>query len=340
MPGRISSPPIAPPIAKPASGTQNGTMAFPIDQASVKSGAAVNTMTTAPIPLAPGAKLETRFETEGPKVEKVALGGVLAAQTGGVKVSTVNHHAKGGMHQQGVQVDVSGPGASYTASFNKQSALGETSGQVAALATSNAQAQAQYTVDTKNHVYSASASARANVSAGVVAEAQHDFNGVDASVYAKGSAKAGASAAAEGRVTVDPKNRTFVLSGKVGAAATAEASATFGGHIGRLSAKVEMGAVAGAAATAGGEVSYQKGKLHIASEVKTATGVGSRLKTEVTLDTSSHHRSLKQGLVNSGLMAMTMGLPLATQGGPMTEPSQSALGALFKSSQLPTHVAR
>ncbi|MET0404938.1 MAG: hypothetical protein ABW123_21155 [Cystobacter sp.] len=339
MPRRISSPPIAPPTSrpaastpatKPASGLQNGAMVFPIDQASVKSGAAVTAMTTAPLPLVDGAKLETRFETEGPKVEKVVLGGTLTARTGTVKVATVNHHAKGGVHQQGAQIDIEGPSASYTASFNHQGRLGETSGNVAALATSGAYGQVNYTLDTQNHLYSATASTRANVSAGVQAEVQHEFKGVDADLYAKGTAKGAASAVLEGQVVIDPKNRTYVASGRIGAAATAEAIATFGGHLGRLQAKVELGAVAGAAFTAGAEASYRRGKLRLASEVKTATGVGSRIKSEVTLDTSSHRRPIKSGLVNAGLMGMTLGLPTAGLG-PVSEPSHSRLKNLLKS---------
>jgi hypothetical protein len=325
----------APTVAKPAPGAPVGAALNPIKEASSSSGKPVSLAGSAPFQAAPGAQLNARFDAQGAKVEKNTLGGTLKAQTGSATLSTVNHHANGA-HQQYVQGEVNGPKASFVANTQHAGRLGTTTAQFSAEANVlKLQGQAGYSIDTKNQQFMANASAKAETSVGVAGHVNHDFN-EHVSVYGKGTAKASALAVAEGTASFDPKNRTALLSGKVGAGATAEANATFGGHVGRLSASVTLGAVAGAAASASGKVGLERGKFQLTSDVKTAVGVGTHIKTELALDTRHRPKpSIKQGLVNSGLLGLTPALPAASHG-PMTSPSHSSLGALFKSSMMAT----
>ncbi|ATB36635.1 hypothetical protein CYFUS_002050 [Cystobacter fuscus] len=329
----------APAVKKqPAPATPAGALLVPVNNNNgmlATSGNAVNLPGPAPFKEAPGAKPNKLVDAQGPKVEKNLPGAKLTAQAGSASLTTVKHNAKGS-HQLYVQGEANGPNASFVANVEHEGRLGSSSAQFVADANAlKLQGQAGYSLDTRSHAYTANAFLKAETSAGIAGQLTHDFN-EHVGVHATGSARASAMAVAEGSAAFDPKNRTALVAGRVGAGASAEANATFGGHVGRLHGSVTLGAVAGATATAGGRAGFDKGKLVLATDVKAAMGVGTRIRSEVAIDTSHHPKpSIKQGLVNSGLVGLTPGLPAASQG-PMTGHSHSALGALFKSSMLAT----
>ncbi|WNG14924.1 hypothetical protein [Cystobacter fuscus] len=329
----------APAVKKqPAPATPPGALLVPVNNNNgmlASSGNAVNLPGPAPFKESLGAKPNKLVDAQGPKVEKDFLGGTLTAQTGSASLNTVKHNAKGS-HQLYVQGEVNGPNVSFVSNVQHDGRLGTSTAQLVADANAlKVQGQAGYSLDTRSHVYNANAFLKAETSVGVAAQATHDFN-EHVGVYATGSARASALAVAEGSAAFDPKNRTLLVSGRVGTGASAETNATFGGHVGRMHGSVTLGVVAGAVATAGGRAGFDKGKFTLATDVKAAMGVGTRVRTEVAIDTSHHPKpSIKQGLVNSGLVGLTPGLPTASQG-PMTGHSHSALGALFKSSMLAT----
>ncbi|EPX64639.1 hypothetical protein D187_000061 [Cystobacter fuscus DSM 2262] len=336
---QASAPASAPTVAKkPTPGTPGGALLVPVNNNNgmlASSGNAVNLPGPAPFQPATGAKPNTLVDAQGPKVEKNLPGATLTAQAGSANLKTVKHNAEGS-HQLYVQGEANGPNASFVANAQHDGRLGTSSVQFVADANAlKVQGQAGYSLDTRNHVYTANAFLKAETSVGVAGQVSHDFN-EHVGAYATGSARASALAVAEGSAAFDPKNRTLLVAGRVGTGASAEANATFGGHLGRMHGSVTLGAVAGAVATAGGRAGFDKGKFTLATDVKAAMGVGTRVRTEVALDTSHHpKRSIKQGLVNSGLMGLSPALPAASTG-PMTGPSKSALGALLKSSQMAT----
>jgi hypothetical protein len=125
--------------------------------------------------------------------------------------------------------------------------------------------------------------------------------------------------------TLDPKSATALLSGQVGAGATAGVYGTAGGHLGRLNGSATAGAVAGVAAHAGGKLGVENGFLKHAADVNAAAGVGTHLKTEVALDLRHHPKpGLASGLRPSFAAASSVASPAG-----VVEPEKSAAEKLF-----------
>jgi hypothetical protein len=241
-----------------------------------------------------------------------------------MQASTTSHHG-GGVHHYSAQAELNGPHASYEAQKVHAGRLGVTSGQLTAEANAfKASAQAGVSADTKGHAYTAALTAKAETGVGVAASATHDFNR-HVGAYLKGEAKASATAFAEGVASVDPKTATALLSGQVGAAATAGAYGTAGGHVGRLHGSVTAGVVAGAAAQAGGKLGLENGFLKQSADVNAAAGVGTHLKTDVALDLRHH---LKPGIASGLRPSLAAASGVASSTG-VVEPEKSRVEKLF-----------
>ncbi|RKH07882.1 hypothetical protein [Corallococcus carmarthensis] len=247
---------------------------------------------------APPAAKQTMFiDKPGSPFQKDTFGGGrLSGNVGSMQASTTSHSG-GGVHHYSAQAEVQGPNAAFELQKTHAGRLGVSSAQLTGEAnTFKAQAQAGVSADTNSHAYTAALTAKAETGVGVTASASHDFNR-HVGGYVKGEAKASASAFAEGVATVDPKTATAMVSGNVGAAATAGAYATAGGHVGRVHGSVTAGAVAGAAAQAGGKFGLENGFLKHSADVNTAVGVGTHVKSDVAVDLRHH---IKPGIA-SGL---------------------------------------
>ncbi|MFB1484612.1 hypothetical protein [Corallococcus sp. RDP092CA] len=273
----------------------------------------------------PGAKQNVLIDKPGNPFEKDTFGGgKLSGNVGSVQASTTSHSG-GGVHHYSAQAEVQGPNASFGMQKTHAGRLGVSSAQLTGEANSfKAQAQAGVSADTNSHAYTAALTAKAETGVGVTASASHDFNR-HVGGYVKGEAKAGASAFAEGVATVDPRAATAMVSGQVGAGATAGAYATAGGHVGRVHGSVTAGAVAGASAQAGGKFGIENGFLKHSADVNTAMGVGTHVKTDVAVDLRHH---VKPG-VASGLrpaLGTAMGVPAPSIA---IEPEKSGIEKLF-----------
>ncbi|MCP3098662.1 hypothetical protein LZ198_07205 [Myxococcus sp. K15C18031901] len=234
-------------------------------------------------------------------------GGTLSGNVGSMQASTTRYSGDG-VHHYSAQAELNGPHAAFGLQKTHAGRLGVTSGQVTAEAnTLKAQAQAGVSLDRNEHAYTAALTAKAETGVGVTASASHDFNR-HVGGYVKGEAKASATAYAEGVASLDPKTATAMVSGQVGAAATAGAYATAGGHVGRLHGSVTAGAVAGAAAQAGGKVGLENGFLKQSADVNAAAGVGTHLKTDVAVDLRHH---IKPGIASGLRPAAAAGLGVA-----------------------------
>jgi hypothetical protein len=250
------------------------------------------------------ARQNVLLDKPGNPFQKDVFGGTVKANLGSAQASTT-HHSGGGVFHHSAQAELHGPNASFELQKAHAGRLGVTSGQLTAEANSfKAQAQAGVSADTKSHAYTAALTAKAETGVGVTASAAHDFNR-HVGAFVKGEAKASATAFAEGTASLDPKSATAMLSGQVGAAATAGVYGTAGGHLGRLHGSVTAGAVAGAAAQAGGKLGLENGFLKHSADVNAAAGVGTHLKTDVAVDLRHH---LKPGVASGlrpGLAAAT-----------------------------------
>lgn len=271
-----------------------------------------------------GAKQHVLIDKPGSPFQKDVFGGKVSGNLGSVQASTTSHSG-GGVHHYSAQAELNGPHASYELQKVHAGRLGVTSAQFSAEANAfKASAQAGVSADTKGHAYTAALTAKAETGVGVAASASHDFNR-HVGAYVKGEAKASATAFAEGVASVDPKTATAMLSGQVGAAATAGAYGTAGGHVGRLHGSVTAGAVAGAAAQAGGKFGLENGFLKQSAEVNAAAGVGTHVKTDVALDLRHH---IKPGIASGlrpGVAAATgVASPAST-----LEPEKSRVEKLF-----------
>ncbi|RKH34059.1 hypothetical protein D7Y13_16240 [Corallococcus praedator] len=245
----------------------------------------------------PGARQNMLVDRPGNPFQKDTFaGGKVSGNVGSMQAST-SSYSGGGVRHYSAQAEVNGPHAAYELQKTHAGRLGVTSGQLTAEAnTFKGQAQAGVSLDRNAHAYTGALTAKAETGVGVAASASHDFNR-HVGGYVKGEAKASATAYAEGVASLDPKTATAMLSGQVGAAATAGAYATAGGHVGRLHGSVTAGAVAGAAAQAGGKVGLENGFLKHSADVHTAAGVGTHLKSDLAVDLRHH---IKPGIA-SGL---------------------------------------
>jgi|GEM_PF-1694881 len=223
-------------------------------------------------------------------------GGKLSGNLGSMQASTTSHNG-GGVHHYSAQAEMQGPHAALEWQKAHAGRFGVTSGQVTAEANSfKGQAQAGVSIDRNDHVYTGAMTAKAETGVGVTASANHDFNR-HVGGYVKGDARASAAAYAEGVASLDPRTATAMVSGQVGAGATAGAYGTAGGHLGRLHGSVTGGVVAGAAAQAGGKFGLENGFLKQSAEVNAAAGVGTYLKSDVAVDMRHHIKpSIAEGL--------------------------------------------
>ncbi|RKH91479.1 hypothetical protein D7Y21_02600 [Corallococcus sp. AB045] len=275
---------------------------------------------------APAAAKQTMFidKPATPYQKDTFGGGRLSGNMGSMQASTTSHSG-GGVHHYSAQAEVQGPNASYEWQKSHAGRMGVSSAQVTGEAnTFKAQAQAGVSADTNSHAYTAALTAKAETGVGVTASANHDFNR-HVGGYVKGEAKAGASAYAEGVATLDPRTATAMVSGQVGAGATAGAYATAGGHVGRVHGSVTAGAVAGASAQAGGKFGLENGFLKQSADVNTALGVGTHVKSDVAVDLRHH---IKPGIA-SGLrpaLGSAMGVPAPAIA---IEPEKSGIEKLF-----------
>ncbi len=214
-------------------------------------------------------------------------GGQLSGNIGSAQASATSYKGKEGFHYS-AQGEVSGPSASFEMEKVHAGRLGVTSGRITGEATSfKAQGQAGVSANWSDHAYTAALTGKAETGVGVSGSVSHDFNR-HVGGYIQGDAKASATAFAEGVATVDPRTATAMVSGQVGAAATAGAYATAGGHVGRLHGSATVGAVAGAAAQAGGKVGLENGFWKTSADVNAAAGVGTHMKTDVAFDLRHH----------------------------------------------------
>ncbi|NOK32413.1 hypothetical protein HMI49_04265 [Corallococcus exercitus] len=255
-----------------------------------------------------GAKQNVLIDKPGRPFQKDTFGGGrLSGNVGSMQASTTSHSG-GGVHHYSAQAELQGPSAAFEMQKTHAGRFGVSSAQLTGEANSfKAQAQAGVSADTGSHAYTAALTAKAETGVGVTASASHDFNR-HVGGYVKGEAKASATAFAEGVATVDPKTATAMVSGQVGAGATAGAYATAGGHVGRVHGSVTAGAVAGASAQAGGKFGLENGFLKHSADVNTALGVGTHVKTDVAVDLRHH---VKPGIA-SGLrpaLGGAMGVP-------------------------------
>jgi hypothetical protein len=264
------------------------------------------------------------LDKPGTPFQKDVFGGTLKANLGSAQASTT-HHNGGGVFHHSAQAEVHGPSASFELQKAHAGRLGVTSAQLTAEANAfKAQAQAGISADTKGHAYTAALTGKAETGVGVTASAAHDFNR-HVGAFVKGEAKAGATAFAEGVATLDPKSATAMLSGQVGAAATAGVYGTAGGHLGRLHGSATAGVVAGAAAQAGGKLGLENGFLKHSADVNAAVGVGTHLKTDVAVDLRHHLKpGVASGLRPSLAAASAVGLPASA-----VQPEKSKLEKFF-----------
>ncbi|RKG81689.1 hypothetical protein D7W79_04740 [Corallococcus exercitus] len=272
-----------------------------------------------------GAKQNVLIDKPGRPFQKDTFGGGrLSGNVGSMQASTTSHSG-GGVHHYSAQAELQGPSAAFQMQKTHAGRFGVSSAQLTGEANSfKAQAQAGVSADTGSHAYTAALTAKAETGVGVTASASHDFNR-HVGGYVKGEAKASATAFAEGVATVDPKTATAMVSGQVGAGATAGAYATAGGHVGRVHGSVTAGAVAGASAQAGGKFGLENGFLKHSADVNTALGVGTHVKTDVAVDLRHH---VKPGIA-SGLrpaLAGAMGVPAPTLA---IEPEKSHVEKFF-----------
>jgi hypothetical protein len=255
----------------------------------------------------PGAKQNMLIDRPGNPFQKDAFGGKVSGNLGSMQASTTSHSG-GGLHHYSAQAELNGPHAAYELQKVHAGRLGVTTGQLTAEANAlKASAQAGVSADTKGHAYTAALTAKAETGVGVAASASHDFNR-HVGAFVKGEGKASATAYAEGVASVDPKTATALLSGQVGAAATAGAYGTAGGHLGRLHGSVTGGVVAGAAAQAGGKIGLENGFFKQSAEVNAAAGVGTHLKSDVAVDLRHHIKpgiaaGLRPGAAAAGVVA-------------------------------------
>ncbi|QRN94375.1 hypothetical protein JRI60_35310 [Archangium violaceum] len=271
-----------------------------------------------------GATQNMLIDRPGNPFQKDVFGGRVNGNLGSMQASTTTHNS-GGLYHYSAQAELNGPQASYEWQRAHAGRLGVTSGQLTADATSfKAQAQAGVSADTKGHAYTAALTAKAETGVGVTASASHDFNR-HAGAYIKGEGRASATAYAEGVASLDPRNATALLSGQVGAAATAGAYGTAGGHLGRLHGSVTAGAVAGVAAQAGGKIGLENGFFKHSADVNTAAGVGTHLKTDVAVDLRHH---IKPGIAAGLRPSLASASGVATPVG-VVEPEKSRFEEFF-----------
>ena len=272
----------------------------------------------------PGAKQHLFIDKPGNPFQKDVFGGTVSGGLGSMQASTTSHHG-GGVHHYSAQAELNGPHASYELQKVHAGRLGVTSGQLTAEANAfKASAQAGVSADTKSHAYTAALTAKAETGVGVAASASHDFNR-HVGAYVKGEGKASATAFAEGVASVDPKTATALLSGQVGAAATAGAYGTAGGHVGRLHGSVTAGVVAGAAAQAGGKIGLENGFFKQSADVNAAAGVGTHLKSDVAVDLRHH---IKPGIASGLRPSLATASGVASSAG-VVEPEKSRVQKFF-----------
>ncbi|RKH73413.1 hypothetical protein [Corallococcus aberystwythensis] len=272
-----------------------------------------------------GAKQNMLLDKPGRPFERDTFGGGrLSGNVGSAQASTTSHSG-GGVHHYSAQAEVQGPSAAFEMQKTHAGRYGVSSAQLTGEANSfKAQAQAGVSADTNSHAYTAALTAKAETGVGVTASANHDFNR-HVGGYVKGEAKASANAYAEGVATLDPKAATAMVSGQVGAGATAGVYGTAGGHVGRVHGSVTAGAVAGASAQAGGKFGLENGFLKHSADVNTALGLGTHVKSDVAVDLRHH---MKPGIA-SGLrpaLAGAMGAPAPSIA---IEPEKSGIEKLF-----------
>lgn len=266
----------------------------------------------------PAAKQKLFVDKPGSPFQKDTFGGTVSGNVGSMQASTSSYSGSG-VHHYSAQAELRGPHVGYELQKTHAGRLGVTSGQVSAEAnTFKAQAQAGVSLDRNEHAYTAALTAKAETGVGVTASASHDFNR-HVGGYVKGEASASASAYAEGVASLDPKMGTAMLSGQVGAAATAGAYVTAGGHVGRLHGSVTGGAVAGAAAQAGGKFGLENGFLKHSADVNAAVGVGTHVKADVAVDLRHH---LKPGIA-AGLRPALAGATSVASPASTIEPEKS-----------------
>ncbi|AKQ64702.1 hypothetical protein A176_001614 [Myxococcus hansupus] len=251
-------------------------------------------------------------------------GGQLSGNIGSAQASATSYKGKEGFHYS-AQGEVSGPSAAFEMEKVHAGRLGVSSGRITGEATSfKAQAQAGVSANHSDHAYTAALTAKAETGVGVSASASHDFNR-HVGGYIKGDAKASASAFAEGVATVDPRTATAMVSGQVGASATAGAYATAGGHVGRVHGSATVGAVAGAAAQAGGKAGLENGFWKTSADVNAAAGFGTHMKTDVAVDLRHHlEPGIAAGLRPSLGAATAVASPAST-----IEPEKSRVEKFF-----------
>ncbi|AKJ06486.1 hypothetical protein ATI61_105528 [Archangium gephyra] len=272
----------------------------------------------------PGAKQHTFIDRPGNPFQKDVFGGTVSGNVGSMQASTTSHSG-GGLHHYSAQAELNGPHAAYELQKVHAGRLGVTTGQLTAEANAlKASAQAGVSADTKGHAYTAALTAKAETGVGVTASASHDFNR-HVGAFVKGEGKASATAFAEGVASVDPKTATALLSGQVGAAATAGAYGTAGGHLGRLHGSVTGGVVAGAAAQAGGKIGLENGFFKQSAEVNAAAGVGTHLKSDVAVDLRHH---IKPGIA-SGLRPGAAAASGVASPANVVEPEKSRVEKFF-----------
>lgn len=259
-----------------------------------------------------GARQNMLVDRPGNPFQKDVFGGTLSGNVGSMQASTTSHSG-GGVHHYSAQAELAGPNAAYQLQKVHAGRLGVTTGNLSAEANSfKASAQAGVSADTNSHAYTAALTGKAETGVGVSASASHDFNR-HVGAYIKGEGKASATAYAEGVASVDPRTATALLSGQVGAAATAGAYGTAGGHLGRLHGSVTGGVVAGAAAQAGGKFGLENGFLKQSAEVNAAAGVGTHLKSDVAVDLRHHIKpGIAAGLRPGAGAATAVASPAAT----------------------------
>ncbi|MFY0569450.1 hypothetical protein ACN28E_37255 [Archangium lansingense] len=272
----------------------------------------------------PGAKQNLLIDKPGSPFQKDVFGGTVSGNVGSMQASTTSHHG-GGLHHYSAQAELNGPHASYELQKVHAGRLGVTTGQLTAEANAfKASAQAGVSADTKGHAYTAALTGKAETGVGVAASASHDFNR-HLGAYVKGEGKASATAFAEGVASVDPKTATALLSGQVGAAATAGAYGTVGGHVGRLHGSATAGVVAGAAAQAGGKIGLENGFFKQSADLNAAAGVGTHFKTDVAVDLRHH---IKPGIAAGLRPSLATASAVASPAG-VVEPEKSRLEKFF-----------
>ncbi|WNG34284.1 hypothetical protein F0U61_12070 [Archangium violaceum] len=335
LPSSTPTPPVARPAVRPPITTEPKPVTHPglpeggptYSPWSKTTGAASDVMVSGggnKLTLPPGAKQNMLIDRPGNPFQKDAFGGKVSGGLGSMQASTASYNG-GGLHHYSAQAELSGPHASYEMQKVHAGRLGVTSAQLTAEANAfKAQAQAGVSADTKGHAYTAALTGKAETGVGVGASVSHDFNR-HVGGYLKGEGKASATAYAEGVATLDPRTATAMLSGQVGAAATAGAYGTAGGHLGRLHGSVTAGAVAGVAAQAGGKLGLENGFLKHSADVNAAMGVGTHISTDAALDLRHH---VKPGIA-AGLRPSFATASGAASSSGVVQPEKSRLENFF-----------